>query len=102
MAVLISEDKRDLIITCGCHCNNAFRIALEDWDGVHAAYMTYVFGAHFREGWNVGRRAKKIWKILKGEDYCYSDILMTKGDWEVFKSWVNSQNFDELNESVRD
>lgn len=96
MAVLMSEDKKDIIFTCACHCNNSCRITLDEWDGNTFAYMVYSCASHFREHNNRRRKAKKIWQILKGEDYCYTDLILTKEDWIVFKDWVNAQELPEV------
>ena len=34
-------------------------------------------------------KMKKIWFIIRGKDYCYSDTVMTKADFEEFKQFVN-------------
>ena len=45
---------------------------------------------YYKNPWRAFKiKMKKIWFILRGKDYCYSDTVMTKEDFEVFKEYVN-------------
>lgn len=35
------------------------------------------------------RKIKKIWCILRGKDYFYSDTIMSEADFEEFKKYIN-------------
>ena len=96
MAVMISEDKKDLIVTCKCGCQDAIHIKIddEDKDAVYYAIQTYMNGNWYRDQddrvfRNIGRKLKKIWAIIRNKDYYYSDVVMNKEDFEQFKKWVN-------------
>ena len=96
MAVMISEDKKDLIVTCKCGCQEAIHIKIddEDKDSDYYAIQTYMNGNWYRDQGDrvlrtIGRKLKKIWAIIRNKDYYYSDVVMSKEDFEQFKSWVN-------------
>ena len=100
MSVLISEDRKELIVTCHCGCGNAFHIQLdkslidedEPEDQKVYGYMSYMRNDFVTEqGGRWRNKIKSIVRILRNKDYYYSDVLMTKGDWENFKKWVDAQ-----------
>ena len=97
MALMVSNDNKDLIISCQCGCENAihFRVDKEVFDK-HEEYaiMTYWNGNWYRDQDDrvlrvIGRKLKKIWAIIRNKDYYYSDILMNREDFEKFKNYIN-------------
>ena len=96
MAVMISGNKKDLFATCKCGCQVTIHIKVddEDKDADYYAIQTYMSGNWFRDQDDtvfrcIGRKLKKIWAIIRNKDYYYSDVVMSKKDFEQFKSWVN-------------
>lgn len=96
MAVMISENKKDLIVTCKCGCQDAIHIKVddEDKDADYYAIQTYMNGNWHRDQNDrifrtIGRKLKKIWAIIRNKDYYYSDVLMNKEDFEQFKKYIN-------------
>ncbi len=97
MAVMISEDKKELIITCKCGCQDTFRIKIynddeEDYD--YYGVMTYLNGNWYRDQEDkivrtITRKLKKIWAIIRNKDYYYSDVLMSCNDFNKFKEYIN-------------
>jgi hypothetical protein len=95
MAVLMTNDNKELVVTCKCGCENAVHIRIdhEDWDDY--ALCSYLNSNWYRDQDDrvlrvIGRKLKKIWAIIRNKDYHYSEIVMTKADFEVFKEYVNS------------
>ena len=37
----------------------------------------------------IGRKLKKIWSIIRNNDYFYSDILMSRDDFQKYKEYIN-------------
>lgn len=96
MAVMISEDKKDLIVTCKCGCQDAIHIKIddEDKDADYYAIQTYMNGNWYRDQDDrifrtIGRKLKKIWAIIRNKDYYYSDVLMSCEDFKRFKEYIN-------------
>ena len=89
MAVLKSEDGKELLVDCSCGCNEGLRISIkQDEDGY--AYLSYVSGNFYNgQGSRFGRKIKKIWRILRGKDYVYSEICMTRAEFEEFKKYLS-------------
>ena len=96
MAVMISEDKKDLIVTCKCGCQDAIHIKIddEDKDADYYAIQTYMNGNWYRDQddrvyRSIGRKLKKICAIIRNKDYYYSDVLMSCEDFKRFKEYIN-------------
>lgn len=96
MSVMISDDKKELIVTCKCGCHDAVHIQVDDEDKEYDeyAFLTYINGNWYRDQNDrifrcIGRKLKKIWAIIRNKDFCYSEICMSKEDLQVFKEYLN-------------
>jgi hypothetical protein len=97
MAVLKSDDGKHMLIDCDCGCNQGIRFVVEPDESVdnYIFFMTYTSGNFYRDQcdsiWRVVyKKMKKIWAIIRNKDFYYSDITMTKSDFEKFKEYINS------------
>lgn len=96
MAVMISDNKKDLVINCKCGCHNAIHITVDDTekDSDYYSFITYMNANWYRDQ-NDGviqcftRKLKKIWRIIRNKDYCYSEIMMSCDDFEQLKKYIN-------------
>ena len=93
MAVMISEDKKDLIVTCKCGCGAVHLTIDTEDDADYYAYQCFMKSNFYDEQYGMfGRlmdKLKKIWKIIRNKDYYYSDVVMNKQDFEQFKEYIN-------------
>ncbi len=96
MAVMISDNKKELIVTCKCGCQDTFHIRIddEDKDAYYYAIQTYMNGNWYRDQNDrvfrtIGRKLKKIWAIIRNKDYYYSDVLMRREDFMKYKEYIN-------------
>ena len=96
MSVMISEDKKELIVTCKCGCQDTIHIKVddEDKDADYYAIQTYMNGNWYRDQDDtifrcIGRKLKKIWAIIRNKDYYYSDVLMSREDFKKYKEYIN-------------
>lgn len=100
MAVFETKDGKELIVTCNCSggygCGEVARIRVNDAykEGNIYSFLTYFSGNWAREAGDgifktLGRKLKKIWCIIRGKDYYYSDICMSVEDFELFKEYIN-------------
>ena len=96
MSVLMSKDKKELIVTCDCKCGQSFSMCIDDdWKDLdYYAFLCFLkcnFDTEYdKNPWRAFKiKMKKIWCIIRGKDYCYSDTVMTKADFEEFKKFVN-------------
>ena len=94
MSVLKTKDNKEMIISCGCGCGNSvhFKIVKEDCDMY--CLMTFTNGNWYRDQNDtilrvIERKIKKIISIIRNKDYVYSDLILTKEDFEEFKEYVN-------------
>ncbi len=95
MSLLFTEDKKELIVTCKCGCEDAFHFVLYDMGDDDFSFLTFLkadFNTEYYKGpWRSFLvKCKKIWYVLRGKDYCYADTIMTKGDFLRFKEYINS------------
>lgn len=95
MAVMISDDK-ELIVTCGCGCEDVIHIRVDDRDKDYDCYaiQTYMNGNWYRDQddrifRSVGRKLKKIWAIIRNKDFYYSEITMSSEDFQKYKEYIN-------------
>ena len=96
MAVMISDDKKELIVTCKCGCQDTVYIKVnnEDKEFDYYAIQTYMNGNWYRDQddrvlRSIGRKLKKIWAIIRNKDYYYSDVLMSREDFQKYKEYIN-------------
>lgn len=89
--VYTNKNSNDFVVTCKCSCGEALEFRFDhDEEYVWISVMVggwYAnqdsFFLRLKEKW------KRIWTILRGKEYCYSEILMTKEDYEQFRTAVN-------------
>lgn len=102
MALLKSEDGKELIVTCRCGCDEGLHIRIEkdfpagniDIKNDTFCYVTYLNSNWYRDQgkkiwYVVWDKLRKIWAIIRNKDFYYSEILMTRRDFEVFKEYIN-------------
>lgn len=97
MAVLTTNNKKEMIVTCKCCCEDSVHISLEKFDDNDYAFMMFMNGSFSSEYsktfWKVFvEKVKKIWAIIRNKDYYYHDIRMSKEDFEMFKEYINSRD----------
>lgn len=99
MAVLYDKDKRELMVTCRCECENSLHIKVDkNWynpnSGAAVAWMAYTNGNFYRDQQGVleifKKKVKKIWAIVRNKDIYYSDIIMNREDFEQFREFVSN------------
>lgn len=101
MSILKSSDGDELLVTCSCGCDSGVSIRLEgDWrdaskpDNDTFAYCTILSGNWYKDQYQTIRyvlwqKIKKIWAIIRNKDYYYSEICMTRKDFELFREYIN-------------
>lgn len=95
MAVLKNKDGTELMIDCTCGCNEGIRFKVDKNDFDNYCFMTYTSGNFYKEQgdtlWGVlSKKLEKIWAIIRNKDYYYSDVVMTKDEFDEFKEYINS------------
>lgn len=93
MAILKSDAGKDLIISCHCGCDNGVHINIKKEDN-EFAWITYINGSWYcdqnkRFIYIIQDKLKKIWAIIRNKDFYYSEILMTRKDFETFREYIN-------------
>lgn len=95
MAILVSEDKKELLVNCTCGCDEGIHIKIEE-DEEFYAVLTYTNGKFYSEQDGVfvilGRKMKKIWAIIRNKDYTYSEVVMKKEEFHQFCNYILSQS----------
>lgn len=93
MSILKSDDGKDLIVSCNCGCDNGIHINFKMDDDVYA-WVTYMNGNWYRDQnkkilYILRDKLRKIWAIIRSKDFYYSEVLMTRKDFETFKEYIN-------------
>ena len=95
MAVMISKDKKDLVVTCKCGCGDGVHLQVHN-DGEDYAYQCFTNGNFYKEQDGMFKTLKnkltKIWAIIRNKDYYYSDIMMSREDFKQLKEYINQIN----------
>ena len=93
MSVLLSKDKKELIVTCSCGCDSGVHMVIDN-DEDTFTLLSYINGNFYKDQistlYTLKNKAKKILAILLNKDYCYADVCMTKADFVKFRDYVNS------------
>jgi hypothetical protein len=94
MSVMRSKDGDNLMVDCSCGCDEGLRIRINKHDNDNYFVMTYTSGNFYNmQNENIfhviGKKLKKIWHIIRGKDYCYSEICMNREDLEQLKQYLS-------------
>lgn len=93
MALLLSNDNKELIVTCDCGCENGFYIRIDDLGDNYFAFLSYMNGNFYTDQKGFFsiflNKLRKIWAVIANKDYYYSDVVMSKDDFEKFKEYIN-------------
>lgn len=85
MSILRSKDGEELMVDCNCGCDEGLRIRVNKHSDDLFCVLTYTSG-HFSYMQKetvfsvIKTKLKKIWRIITNNDYCYSEICMTRRD----------------------
>lgn len=94
MAALKNKDGTELYIDCLCGCDQGIRFRIDKDDLDYYCAMSYTNGNFYSEQRNtfgvIREKIKKIWAIIRNKDYYYSDIEMTKEEFDEFREYINS------------
>ena len=91
MAVFTNYDDDELIISCGCGCDDGIHFRIyHEFDDDYYAMAAFINGNFYKDQkWSFIEKLKKIVAIIFNKDFYYSDICMSKDDWQQFKEWIN-------------
>lgn len=97
MAIMKNHDGTEMMVDCHCGCDDGVRIKLFKDEFNYYCFWTYTNGRFYSEQgetfWRILRKKmEKIWAIIRNKDYYYSDIVMTKDEFEQFREYINSVN----------
>lgn len=95
MAVLKNKDNTELYIDCTCGCNEGIRFKVDKNDFDYYCFMTYTNGNFYKEQGDtllkvLYKKLEKIWAIIRNKDFYYSDVVMTKDEFNEFREYINS------------
>jgi hypothetical protein len=96
MSVFLNKEKNELILTCGCNCDEALHIKIDvdetekEKTFYYISYMNSNFDRDQFGSWGIfKKKIKKIWAIIRNKDIYYSDIIMSQEEFNVFKKYIN-------------
>lgn len=95
MAFMRNREGDEVVIDCTCGCNDGIRIKINKYDEDDYCIASYVNGNFYRDQstgfWScLGKKIKKMWRIFWNKDFYYSEIIMTKKDFEEFRNYIDS------------
>ena len=93
MAVFYNKDKTELVVTCKCSCGDAVHIVVDKEDNDYYCIISYMNGNFYKDQGGAfatfKEKCKKIWAIIMNKDYYYSEVIITKEEFETFKEYIN-------------
>lgn len=100
MSILKSNDDSELIVQCDCGCDEGLRLKVEkDDDFDRYATMTYISGHWYKEQEGclnrLTEKLKKIIAIIRNKDFYYSEVIMSKEDFQEFKNYISGVDCNE-------
>lgn len=88
-----SKDGKGIYISCRCGCGDAVELEINDEDPNMYFYQSHLNGSFYRDqcgGFRTIReKIRKIWRIIRNKDYCYSEICLSKEEFGIFKQYIN-------------
>ena len=95
MSVMINKDGDAMVLDCSCGCNEGLKIRVDKYSEDNYSVISYTNGNFYRDQndtvWHViAKKLKKIWCIIRNKDYCYSEICMSRRDFEQFREYLLS------------
>lgn len=87
------NDETEMIVNCNCGCDEGLRFKINKLDPEYYCILTYTNGAFYRDQndtvWKViSKKLKKILAIIRNKDYYYSEIIMTKEEFNDFRTYL--------------
>lgn len=89
MAIFKNFKDDELIISCKCGCDEGIHFKIANFDNNDYAFVTFTSGDFYTQQAPFIEKLKKIWAIICNKDFYYSEITMSKNDFNEFKKWIN-------------
>lgn len=89
MAVFKNFEDDELIVSCKCGCDDGIHFKIQDDEDGDYAFLTFTNGNFYSQQGSFFNKLRKIWAIIRNKDFYYSDITLTKDEFEEFKEWIN-------------
>lgn len=96
MSVLFNQERTEMIISCDCCCDSGYHFRIEK--NKIEDFEDYCFCTVLNGNWYMEQdktlmkiwfnKLRKIWAILRNKDHYYSEVVMSKKDFEEFKHWI--------------
>ena len=83
---------RDAFADCHCGCDSGLRIRVDKEDtGDLYVVMSYTSADFYKNQttWFSRLKLQKIWAIIRNKDFYYSEVCMTKEEFQDFKKIIN-------------
>lgn len=95
MSVYTTKDSNDIYMNCHCGCGQGLKVIVEKDNFDDSYVFIEFFSSNFYHTQDMSilnvikTKLKKIWYIIRNKDYCYSEILLTKVDFDKFRNALN-------------
>lgn len=98
MAIFEIEN-HEIYADCHCGCDNGLRIRIEKDDFEEYCFCTYTLGNFYTMQSSFTTRLKtklkKILAIIRNKDFRYSEIIMSKEEFDKFRDALNKVDSNE-------
>lgn len=91
--IYTNKTTNEFIVNCNCGCSDGMEFKFTSDDEINQYYIDLIASKFYTEqntGWARFKwTVKKIWKIVRGKDFYYSEIILNEERWNEFKTAVN-------------
>lgn len=103
----IRDGEDGMIVSCDCGCGDTVKLEFDVDDpfgGPDFFFMSYYNSNWYRDQHGAfdafREKIRKIWRIIRNKDHHYSDIRMSREEFEEFRKYVNSIPVGEKKEDL--
>lgn len=99
---MVFEKQDNIYVDCHCGCDEGLRIIIDEEDPYDLYFIVTLTSGNFykeQENWRdrFKLKCKKIWSIIRNKDFHYSEICMTKEEFEEFRTVINNVGKENIN-----
>lgn len=95
MKVMFNKEKTELTLLCNDGCDSGIHFIIDKDFEDYYCIASVLNGAFYSEQGEtifriIKKKIKKIIAVLFNKDFYYSEIIMSKDDFEDFKKFINN------------
>jgi len=89
--IYTSKENNELIICCDCGCGDGLLWQAATFDEEDEQYFVYLteHSWYAKQTGRIRPYFKRLWKALRGKEYCLTELVMRKNEVADFAEFLN-------------